>query len=294
MRRARWLVTVLALPLAAGAATGVTLSASPLLSIQVGPRSTRAEVSVNDISGDELMLEWKGGHLSGRWMSQSVDLALGRASIKGNVGATQTSVKVKRTVLDDADGLALDGDLGDDQVSLWVTPTWIRGLVGPCTYSLGLSGTAYRGWRDCGSGGVPVPFALELPDMRTHNDDASVAALLLTVLAPVEPTPAFNPRVSVEDRVDQLFGLRLRDAQAEQGAQVVMALPGTPAARAGLREGMVVTRAGLAPVTSGHELAAALARLRPGESLVLRLHAPGKLEWTVLAITAPPQAVPRS
>ncbi len=57
----------------------------------------------------------------------------------------------------------------------------------------------------------------------------------------------------------------------EAGATVTSTTPGGPAARAGIRRGDVLTRIGTRRTTSEGSVASAVARLRPGQQVVVRL-----------------------
>ena len=78
---------------------------------------------------------------------------------------------------------------------------------------------------------------------------------------------------------DLLLGVVAVDAGS--GAGVAAVLPGSPAERAGLAEGDLITAIGATPVTSGAELRSAIEALAEGEAYVLTVNrggAPGLLD----------------
>ncbi|HET9451945.1 MAG TPA: Do family serine endopeptidase [Aggregicoccus sp.] len=94
----------------------------------------------------------------------------------------------------------------------------------------------------------------------------------------------------------QRFGLALSDVppqlaqQAQlpaQGALITDVRPGSPAANAELQPGMVVVALGSTKVQSARELAAALERAKPGQSLLLRVRVPNSEVTFLRALVVP-------
>jgi serine protease Do len=98
--------------------------------------------------------------------------------------------------------------------------------------------------------------------------------------SPPPPKPEGDGGGTGNERLERL-GLKFqtmeaRTAQAtglpEQGVLITNVLPGSPAAEAGLAQGMVVLEAAGAPVKTSAQLAGALDAARPGTPLLLRVH----------------------
>src|SRR5512145_965387 len=118
---------------------------------------------------------------------------------------------------------------------------------------------------------------------------ALVAALLAPAAAPAQPEAGLPlPPALERGRVGlqiQPMTPELREhlkAPQEAGVLVVRVEAGSPAARAGVRVGDVVTRAGDDAIESPHDLVARVARVPEGEKLTLGLVRDGrKLEVEV-------------
>jgi hypothetical protein len=271
---------------------GATLSQRALLEVQQGDRGISARASPSGINGQNVMLRWTPGGLTGRWLDQEVGLRSRGDSIDGAIGSMPVLVSLSRVVVREGSALGIHGTLGDDHVEVWVSPLRIRGMVGACTYSLSLAGDVYRGWADCAPATVPEKSVLELPRVPGHEDDMSTAQLVMIALARLEPSEAVGRAAPLDDIVSQRFGLVVEDVSGRvgnlRGARVMRVFPGSPAAAAGLAPGMIITRAGDEPVGRARTLEAALARLQPGQSLLLRSQWVDRPEWAVSPIVAPP------
>jgi S1-C subfamily serine protease len=171
--------------------------------------------------------------------------------------------------------------LGEEVVHLSVSPNRISGAVGRCTYSLRLAAEAYRGWRDCNGGAIPVRTVLRLPAPLAEETDAARAALLLLVL---------SPRTDVAPPLVQRFGLHVVPTSGPTGAKVARVTPLSAAARAGLDEGMIITRVGQEDIQTPAELEAALGRARPGATVMLRARWPSSNRVQLLSLLVPPVA----
>jgi hypothetical protein len=274
---------------AASAAPSLTVSArARALAIEAGDQHARLEVRDGGLHGDRTELEWNGATLRGRSLDQDIELTIEGDHIRGHIGPTTLST----LVTPDLTGFWLTGQLGDRRVELRFGPMEISGTVGPCTYTLSTDVDTYRGQRACGLPSVaPIDFALTLPRSLEGLSDPRSAALFLAVVVPFNITASVTPQADAADTVLRRFGLRLDDArpaEGPRGARITTVVAGSAAQRAGLQPGMVVTAAGAEDVESAAGLSAALLRLRPFDTLVLRLQRPDKSEWFQLAIGAPP------
>jgi putative serine protease PepD len=87
------------------------------------------------------------------------------------------------------------------------------------------------------------------------------------------------------------LGVTLGDAQSGDGAQIGEVRDGTPAERAGLRAGDVVTEAGGEEVTRGGDLSRAVSERKPGDRLELTVRRDGETtQVTVELGTRPAEA----
>jgi len=276
-----------AAPAAAGA-QGVTVTSGDALEIAAGERRTTAALEGQRLRGPDVALSRTPEALRGEYLGQDVLLATSTGEVYGKIGATALTLVLSR----EGRAIVLEGELGRESVDLLVSPSQIRGLLGPCTYSLRAAAQSYEGWRDCNGGGRPEPVTLTLPRALTADADPAIAALLSVVLAPLAPRAALQPEVPAAALVLERFGLAIAPARGaadagHTGVRVTRVVAGSPAAAARLDEGMQIVRAGLEHVHEPGELHRALLRLQPGESLVLWVHRPGTLEWTALNLVAP-------
>ncbi len=284
----RWFVPLLLLvPLSAAASARATVSKSDLLRVSFGDRKVEARAGAVGYGGENIALAWRGQRLTGRWLNQAVELQTSRVVVDGQLGGRPLLARISRAVTGGTIALALDGQLGGEPIALRVTPTWIRGLAGDCTYSLGLAGQAYRGWRDCDLGGTPQAVELELPVVGGHDDDGGLAAVLLVALAPRADELGPAPSAVREEVLEDRFGLSLGDAPGG-GARVQRVRAGSEADAAGLVAGMVIEAAGGEPVTTAADLELRLSRLAAGQRLTLGCRWPGLDVTKKLAISAPP------
>jgi hypothetical protein len=274
---------------AASAEPGLTVSGrARMLAIDVGDQHTKLEVHDGGLHGDRTELEWHGPTLRGRSLDQDIELTIDGDHIRGHIGPTTVST----LVTPDSSGFWLSGALGDRRVELRFGPMAISGTVGPCTYTLSTDVDTYRGQRACGLPSVaPIDFAVTLPRSLEGLSNPRSAALFLALLVPFNVTASIPPQADAAAAVLRRFGLRLDDAhpaEGPRGARITSVVAGSAAQRAGLQPGMIVTAAGAEDIESAAGLAAALLRLRPFDTLVLRLQSPDRPEWMELAIGAPP------
>jgi serine protease Do len=99
-------------------------------------------------------------------------------------------------------------------------------------------------------------------------------------------TGAKQPRVGLsfqdmDPRLSEAAGL------PKQGALVVDVAPGSPAERAGLRQGMVITEANKKPIRGRDELMKVLAEGKSGTVVLLRVNVPGNSTRVLQAIELP-------
>jgi putative serine protease PepD len=84
------------------------------------------------------------------------------------------------------------------------------------------------------------------------------------------------------------LGVVLRDASSQAGATINQVRAGTPAARANLRAGDVVTAAGGKPITSASELRAVINAHRPGDAISVTYKRGGQSHTINLKLAARP------
>ncbi|HWE83151.1 MAG TPA: trypsin-like peptidase domain-containing protein [Gaiellaceae bacterium] len=84
------------------------------------------------------------------------------------------------------------------------------------------------------------------------------------------------------------FGVRVQDSTSPLGADLAQILPGTPAAKAGLKAGDVVTKLDGLTVTSQSDLSAVIETKHPGEPMKVTYVRHGKTETVTVTLTARP------
>jgi len=84
------------------------------------------------------------------------------------------------------------------------------------------------------------------------------------------------------------LGVVLRDSSAQTGAAINQVRAGTPAARAGLHAGDVVTAAAGKHITSGSQLRAVINNHRPGDTISVTYTRGGKSHTVTVKLTARP------
>lgn len=284
----KWGLLVVMVGVAAWATPGLTYSAQARrLKVDVGDEHLKLDVGEEGLRGGGTSLDWSGPKLTGRSLDQDIELTVESDHVVGHVGPTA----VRALVTPDATGFWMTGELGDGRIELRFGPMGLTGTLGACTYALNTDVDTYRGQRTCGAPAVaPTPVAVTLPRSLEGLSNPRAAALFVAVLAPLHVTASLTPQASAADVLLKRYGLRLDDArpaEGPRGARITTVVAGSAAQRAGLQPGMVVTHAGAEDVDSAASLAAALLRLRPFDTLVLRLQRPDRPEWIQLAIGAP-------
>ncbi|MBX7072157.1 MAG: YidC/Oxa1 family insertase periplasmic-domain containing protein [Pirellulales bacterium] len=128
-------------------------------------------------------------------------------------------------------------------------------------------------------------------------DEASGYRLLVTLVnrgAAVERIELANPQyLDQEERSGYLGHLAAFDAENQPGAVVGVVGRGTPAEKAGLKAGDIITALGPAKITSGAALEAAMRRTRPGQSLSIGVVREGKEQTLQTELSRPPMEVIR-
>jgi putative serine protease PepD len=84
------------------------------------------------------------------------------------------------------------------------------------------------------------------------------------------------------------FGVRVQDSTAPLGADLAQILPDTPAAKAGLKAGDVVTKLDNSAVTSQSDLSAVIETKHPGDSMKVTYVRDGKTATVTVTLTARP------
>jgi putative serine protease PepD len=84
------------------------------------------------------------------------------------------------------------------------------------------------------------------------------------------------------------FGVRVQDSASPPGAELAAILPGTPAAKAGLKVGDVVTKLDNTTVTGESDLSAVIAAKHPGDSLKVTYVRGGKTATVTVTLTVRP------
>ena len=84
------------------------------------------------------------------------------------------------------------------------------------------------------------------------------------------------------------FGVQVRDSSSPLGAALAQVLPGTPAAKAGLKSGDVVTKLDGKTITNASDLSSVINGHKPGDSLSVTYVRGGKTLTATLTLTARP------
>lgn len=184
------LALVLVLGIGLFAVAEVTVSAREPLLLQVGEQDLQVRVGPESISGGGLQLRRAPGGLKGTLRGLPVDL---RWNDAGNISGQAAGVAVDLVARPRSGqtGLDLTGRFGEDPSRLMLSPTFISGSVGGCSYSLAMAGNRYSGWRTCGATqGPPAPVTLRIPDEMVPLARAEEGALLSLLLSAETLPPA--------------------------------------------------------------------------------------------------------
>jgi putative serine protease PepD len=93
---------------------------------------------------------------------------------------------------------------------------------------------------------------------------------------PIETVASVVQQLLADGEVRHPYlGVQIADAEGDDGARIVEVVQGSPADRAGLREGDVVVTAAGEEVTSGDDLRRAVSEREPGDALELELRRNG-------------------
>jgi hypothetical protein len=256
--------------------------------LEVGRHSAQLRLRGRNLSGGGVDLTNDAKGIHGHAYGVAIDLALDKGRISGQLGRAPVQVSVQQL----GAGIDLEGALGENPVNLTVQPTRIGGVLGECTYALGLAGEEYRGWRDCGGPPVPLRTLLRLPAAVGAWSDAEQAALLLALLSasPLPPalvTRAAGPGPWTQEALLSQFGLAVATEDSQGGLRITRVVALSPAAAAGLDEGMIITHVGYEDVQNIDSLLRALRRLNPGSTVVLQLQSSGGDARFMVSLQAP-------
>ncbi len=84
------------------------------------------------------------------------------------------------------------------------------------------------------------------------------------------------------------FGVQVRDSSSPVGAALAQVLPGTPAAKAGLRSGDVVVKLDGRTIRDADEISTVIAAKRPGDTMKVTYVRGGKTATTTVTLTTRP------
>lgn len=148
------------------------------------------------------------------------------------------------------------------------------------------------------SGGPLINASGEVVGINIAIADAARHHIGIGLALPVEAARIVAGKLLAQGRIDRpTLGLRLRDGRKLQGVGaggvVIEAVdPGSAADAAGLKPGMIVSRAAGQPVEAPRDLARALEPLKPGETLELDAGSGGETARYDLRLAAPAPARP--
>ena len=86
------------------------------------------------------------------------------------------------------------------------------------------------------------------------------------------------------------IGVQVRDSASPPGAELAEILPGTPAAKAGLKAGDIVTKLDATTVSSEADLSAVIASKKPGDKMSVTYLRHGKSATVTVTLTSQPSA----
>jgi putative serine protease PepD len=84
------------------------------------------------------------------------------------------------------------------------------------------------------------------------------------------------------------FGVQVRDSTSPVGAALAQVLPGTPAAKAGLRSGDVVVKLDGKTIRGADDVSAVIDAMKPGDTMKVTYVRAGKTATTTVTLTARP------
>jgi len=133
-----------------------------------------------------------------------------------------------------------------------------------------------------GKGDADARVRMWVKGKEVDQDGARVKVEAQPAAAEAEKAAAEGPRGGLGVRIAPLTDDLARAVGVKAGVAVIGAMPGSPAHRAGLREGDVITHVDGRPVTAPQALVDAVAAHRPGDQLRLRWQRPNaQLDTTI-------------
>jgi putative serine protease PepD len=84
------------------------------------------------------------------------------------------------------------------------------------------------------------------------------------------------------------LGVSVRDSRAPVGAELARVFPGTPAAKAGLKDGDVITAIDGRPIAADGDVSEVLGRLKPGDTITVTYSRGGHTSSAKVTLTLRP------
>jgi hypothetical protein len=277
-------LATLSLLLAAAAAASPALTFSSRTHARIGVGDEELVVSMvgDRLTGPNVELQWFGARLVGTYRNHDVNLRVIGDRVRGNIGEIPVNAWITRGDRN----FRIRGGEGEEPIDLYADPRRVTGELGGCRFTLKMTGEKYEGRRVCEPAPWPSAMSVELPAALADQLPGRQVAVLAVLLTPVEVVASLEPVNRTLDAVFHEYGLRLADA-TRGGARVMHVIAGSPAALAGLKPGMIVTRAGSQDIPNARELAGTLMRIRPSDTWILRVRRPGHEGELEIHLTAP-------
>lgn len=140
------------------------------------------------------------------------------------------------------------------------------------------------------SGGPLIDLAGRVVGMNAQIASDSGANSGIGYAIPIETVREIAQKLIEDGKVEHPYlGVQVENANGD-GARIAQVVPGSPAARGGLREGDVVTEAGGEPVRSADDLRLAVAGGSPGAELELTLRRDGETRTVTVTLGTRPSS----
>jgi putative serine protease PepD len=164
-----------------------------------------------------------------------------------------------------------------------------RSIDSPNNYTIGDAIQTDAPINHGNSGGPLIDAAGQVIGVNSQIQTDSGGNEGVAFAIPANTVSAVTARIIAHRSVDHAYmGVEMQDSTSPAGALIEQVLPGTPAARARLEKGDVVTALDGQTVTDESDLAAVIAQKQPGDRLIVTFLRDGKTRTVTLTLATRP------
>jgi len=178
------------------------------------------------------------------------------------------------------DVVAIGSPFGlEETVTAGIVSALHRQMTSPSSFTIGDSIQTDAAINHGNSGGPLLNGKGEVIGVNAQIESDSGGSDGVGFAIPSNTVRSIASQLSSSGRAEHAFlGVRLQNTSSGRGAQVVRVTSGTPAAKAGLRAGDVITAVAGKQITSADDLRAAINARRPGDTVSIRYTRNGKTD----------------